>query len=138
MVKTFFLLTLLPFSLLGQNSSKNITGVFVGRWASTEWIYVFDKDNTFTFNTSGHFGFTNTAGQYRLSGDTIFLKSFPKEQQKDSNFLQINETLIIDGDSCIIDLSLGYGYCKRKNNGFIIYQSRQRIKNKNEARKPDE
>jgi hypothetical protein len=138
MVKFIILFTLLPFSLLGQNPNRDIRGVYVGRWATTQWTYVFAEGNIFTFNTAGHFGFTNTMGKYHLSGDTIFLKSFPKEQQKDTDFLSFSDTLIIDGDSCIIDLSLGYDYCKGKRNEFIIHESRQRIAGKSEARKPDE
>ncbi len=45
---------------------------------------------------------------------------------------------MIEGDSCIIDLSLGYDYCKSKNNEINIHQSRQRKKGKSEARKPDD
>lgn len=138
MLKTAVLLIFLPLSLLGQSSKKNITGIYVGWWGTTQWTYIFDKENTFIFNTAGHFGFTNTKGNYHLSGDTIFIKSFPKEQQKGKNFLSLNDTLISDGDSCIIDLAVGYDYCKGTDNKSTIHPSRQRIKNKSEARKPDE
>lgn len=127
---------LFPCYLMGQNQQSKPNGTYYGLWAETIWTYVFNTNNTFSFKSSGHFGYTNTVGQYSLSGDTIFLKSFPKTRQTDSNFIMLTDTLLTDGDSCIIDLSLGYDYCKLKHNNDIIYQSRQRIKSKGEMRNP--
>ncbi len=138
MFRLLIIMTFLPSVLWGQKPNKRVKGIYVGWWGTTQWTYIFDTDTTFTFNTAGHFGFTNTVGQYHISGDTLFLISNPKKLQKDTNALILNDTLMIEGDSCIIDLSLGYDYCKSKNNEINIHQSRQRKKGKSEARKPDD
>lgn len=114
---------ILPLLAFGQKK-KSVSGVYMGWWGDTQWIYHFDNNNTFLFDISGHFDVSKTLGSYYISGDTLFLKSFPKEFQPDSNFNNINKQLLLDGDSCIVDLQLHYDYCKPKSEE--IYMSRTR------------
>jgi len=102
---------LISIHLIGQES---IQGSFKGSWASTYWDYNFKKDGTFTFKSTGHFGYTITKGKYEIKGDTIVLNA-KGERNKVPPALDIrNEKLIIDGDSCVIDYNLRYDYCNAK------------------------
>ena len=76
-------------------------------------------------------------GKYRIAGDTVIITAFPKELQVDSSYLAITDTLLLDGDSCIIHYSIGYDYCKLKENQDEIRHSRERRKSRYEFRKPD-
>jgi hypothetical protein len=113
------------FDIFGQT----IEGVYQGWWARTNWTYEFKDNNEFIFNSTGHGGFDTVKGSYIIKGDTIVLNS-PKS---DSTLAFENEQLIIDGDSCIIDLSLRYDYCKKGqvtiddgDSRFFIHNSRTR------------
>jgi hypothetical protein len=128
MTRYFLSLLFCLFSIIVKKQQAGLSGIYYSAWAETIWTYDFDSSNIFVFKSSGHFGNTSTIGEYHLSGDSIFIKAFPKERQTDSDFIALTDTLLKDGDSCIIDLSLGYDYCKVNPNNDTIYHSRQRIK----------
>ena len=117
----------------GQADTKIITGEYFGAWARSRFVYSFTKDNTFSFTTAGHIGNSKTLGTFSISGDTIFLTPYPKEKQKGA--YSTNQTLLIDGDSCIIELSVGYDYCKQTKKEKYIYNSKRRLISKSEAQK---
>lgn len=129
----FLSVIVFPLTLFGQQKSQVLTGKYVGFCARTQWHFTFKNDNTYLFETIGHFGNTNTVGQYNISSDTVFLKPYPIEQQKSKFYYHYIDTLLIDGDSCLIHASLRYDYCKRKNGDRFFHSSRKRP----EAKKPD-
>ena len=98
-------------------SAQNIEGTYQGWWARTLWTYEFNSNNQFKHFTSGHFGVDTLLGTYALSGDTIILSSLKSDSEIQNNFV-----LLIDGDSCIIDLTLRYDYYKNGN----TYNSKKR------------
>lgn len=127
-MKFFLIITLLyATATTGQSSRKVIKGKYSGWWADTYWTYTFDKKNIFHFLTRGHYGNSSTVGKYLISGDSIFIKAFPTAK----TFLI--DTLLIDGDSCIIELSTRYDYCKKKRSQKIPHESRKRPMTKIEA-----
>ncbi len=110
----------------GQKEQKKIEGIYQGYWADTYWEWSFWDNNKFHFSTRGHFGFTDTDGSYFIKNDTIYVTSYPKSKQYTNESMPINETLLIDGDSCIIDPSVKYDYCKQKQGSQSFYMSRER------------
>jgi len=118
-----------------QVDTKNITGKYFGAWARSRFTYSFAKDKTFSLITAGHFGNTKTVGTFSISGDTIYLTPYPKEKQKDKYALNSNQILLIDGDSCIIELSVGYDYCKQSRKEKYFHSSNRRFLPKSEVRK---
>ena len=126
----FFLLVIFPVSLIGQKTETKIAGEYEGSWAMSFWFYAFKKDNTYQFETHGHFGNSTTIGEYNISGDTLYLKPFTIEKQKNKSFIPSRDTLLLDGDSCIVNISLGYDYCKKKKTDNFIHNSRKRFNNK--------
>jgi len=122
-------------AVFGQSKSKSIIGTYSGYWGDSRWTYVFNNDNSFRFSTTGHVGFTSTIGEFQLFRDTILLISFPKDKQSDSSFITLKDKLLIDGDSCIIDLTFGYDYCRENPDKQFIHRSRKRIKIKEVTRK---
>jgi len=137
MIRLLILFTLSSLSIIGQSHTKNISCNYYGWWADTRWEYIFSKNNNFIFNTGGHFGNTHTMGIYHFSGDTIFLLPFAKEKQTDSGYLYLKDSLLIEGDSCVIQLSTGYDYCKGKQRELFIQHSRK-SGNKKYACKPED
>jgi hypothetical protein len=109
-----------------SNSTTKIRGTFIALWAETLWSYNFKLDNTYQFETSGHFGNTITKGLYKIIQDTIILTAFPKSQQVDPNTYFINDTLLIDNDNCLIGLHLGYEHIRIKHKNNRIYASKRR------------
>jgi hypothetical protein len=126
---------LIPSALFGQVQQHILAGSYHGSWARTVWSYTFNSDNTYQYETNGHFGNTYTTGKFEILNDTVFLSPYPKEQQRNELYYHHKDTLLIDGDSCLIQISLRYDYCKRKKSDrFIIHSSKIRA----EAKKPDE
>ena len=111
-----------------QANNKSINAMYAGWWGDTNWIYYLKSDNTFLFDINGHFDFSKTIGSYTIVGDTLFLKSFSKEKQIDSNFNKIDSKFLVDGDSCIIDLILKYDYCKPKSSLIPVSRERTLLK----------
>jgi len=113
-------------TLLGQQKPLALIGKYEGFWATTHWNFIFRSDNSYLFETRGHFGNTNTIGQFTISSDTVFLKPLPYELQKSEIYYNHIDTLLIDGDSCLINASLRYDYCKRKKGDIFFHYSRKR------------
>lgn len=109
-----------------KNPTDKIKGEFVSFWAQTIWSYEFSLDNTYKYQTSGHFGNTITTGQYRIYQDTITLTAFPQNQQRDTSVYFKTDTLIIDSNDCLIDLSMGYEHLRVTNKNDAIYSSKKR------------
>ena len=93
---------------------QNLNGKYSGFWAMTNWSYEFDGKGNFEYVTAGHFGFTNTKGKYEIKGDTIYLNA----KKTGKGTLDIKERMLIDKDSCIIDLRMRYDYCKTRDSEF--------------------
>jgi hypothetical protein len=124
----------LPIALLAQDSNRHLAGKYEGWWADSYWTYIFDRNNSYQFKTAGHFGITKTIGHFLISEDTIFLTPFSTDQQEDRNYMSNVDTLLMDGDTCVISLAVGCDYRKVKHNNTNIYISRQRIKSKEALR----
>lgn len=94
---------------------QELTGKYSGFWASTDWTYTFNGRGNFEFITLGHFGNTKTKGIYIIIGDTLYLKGRPFRKGA-SGF---ERKMLIDKDSCIIDLDSRFDYCKSRNGGYL-------------------
>lgn len=102
---TGILLLLFTSKVEGQS----ISGVYSGWWGSTWWEFRFLMNNTYIRTSTGHYGNTVVNGEYKLRKDTIILiRGF------ENTHGTVNEKYLIDGDSCIIDIDLGYDYCKTR------------------------
>ncbi|WP_108807449.1 hypothetical protein [Aquimarina spinulae] len=99
---------------------QNLKGNYSGYWASTKWSYIFDGNGNFEYVTTGHFGFTNTKGKYEIKGDTVYLKA----KKTGKGTLDVRRRMLIDKDSCIIDLRMRYDYCKSRNSEFLNSKKR--------------
>ncbi|WP_179315189.1 hypothetical protein [Winogradskyella undariae] len=112
-MKNIILIILLTLSsvVFGQN----LQGNYSGYWASTNWSYIFDGNGNFEYVTAGHFGFTNTKGKYEIKGDTVYLNA----KKTGKGTLDDKRRMLIDKDSCIIDLRMRYDYCKSRNSEFL-------------------
>ena len=96
-----------------DKNNRTLQGDYYGSWARTTWEYHFNKDNSFSFKSNGHFGNTRSIGKYSVTGDTLILNSILSDTTDRKGFYNFkNEKFLIDGDSCIISLSTGYDYCK--------------------------
>jgi len=113
------------------NSCKSQTqfagGDFVGNHTSSQFIYAFHKDKTFSLEIlGGHFS-GKAKGNYYVNADTLFMISWPKEKQPSGEKPVIEkEIFLIEGDSCIVSLTYGYDYCKVVNQEDYARQSRER------------
>ena len=94
---------------------QNLKGNYSGYWASTNWSYIFDGNGNFEYVTTGHFGFTNTKGKYEIKGDTVYLNA----KKTGKGTLGVKRRMLIDKDSCIIDLRMRYDYCKSRNSELL-------------------
>ncbi|TRZ42196.1 hypothetical protein [Robertkochia solimangrovi] len=112
-MKNNILIILLTFSSLvfGQN----LKGNYSGYWASTNWSYIFDGNGNFEYVTAGHFGFTKSKGKYEIKGDTVYLNA----KKTGIGTLDVKRRMLIEKDSCIIDLIMRYDYCKSRNSEFL-------------------
>ena len=112
-MKNIILIFFLSLSsvVLGQK----LNGKYSGYWASTNWSYIFDGNGNFEYITAGHFGFTNTKGKYEIKKDTVYLTA----KKTGKGTLDINERMLIERDSCIIDLDMRYDYCKSRNSEYL-------------------
>jgi hypothetical protein len=95
-----------------------LIGKFISWWGDTDWIYTFDSLGKYEFVTRGHFGFSTT--------NTIYLTAFPKSEQPDSNFYIKNDTLLIETNSCLLDVPLGYEYNIEDTTQKVFYESKRR------------
>jgi hypothetical protein len=91
------------------------------------WAYRFYPDSTYLHQTSGHFGFTETTGSYRIAADSIYLTALPAEKQKNSNHYFVADTLLIISRDTLTELSTGYGHLWQKNLGGAIYAGKKRL-----------
>jgi hypothetical protein len=106
----------------------NVTGRYVALWGETIWAYNFNPDNTYVYQTSGHFGNIKTIGKYKISKDTIVLTAFSKDLQEDPNRYFKADTLIIQSDSCLINLQTGYEHLRLKPNQEIYTSKKRNLK----------
>ena len=133
LISTTFLGLTVSLTFLSAKSEKKITGYYAGYWAQTSWEYKFYDNNTFWFESSGHFGNTLSSGQYSINQDTLELNSIPTDTIKKEIFYNFKrDKYLIEGDSCIVDLQTGYDYCKTQTiidkNIWTIRLSRQRFR----------
>jgi len=109
------IILILFLSLSSVIFGQNLNGKYSGSWATTNWYYEFDGKGNFEFITAGHFGFTNTKGKYEIKGDTVYLNA----KKTGKGTLDIKDKMLIDKDSCIIDLHMRYDYCKSRKSKFL-------------------
>jgi len=110
------ILTTITTCCLGQSIEKT----FSGWWARTSWTFEFNKDNTYTRTSNGHFGNTIYDGKYEMIGDTICLVTGSEQ----ITGIQQSKYLL-DKDSFLTDLQLYYDY-KIVSNDINFYNSRKR------------
>lgn len=101
-------------------------GIYATLWGETIWAYQLYPDNTYLYQTSGHFGFTETIGSYRIVADSIYLTAFPAEKQKDRKSHFIADTLLIISKDTLVDRSTRYEHLWRKDLGGSIYAGKKR------------
>ena len=105
---------------------KSLNGTYMALWGETVWSYKFNRDSSYINQTSGHFGDINTKGRYKISNDTVTLTAFPINLQENPNSYFKTDTLIIDSDSCLIDLTTRHEHILRKNDSGVIFESKKR------------
>jgi hypothetical protein len=120
------LLLSLSLTFSQTDSKTKLKGTYIALVAETRWIYEFNLNYTYTFKTIGHFGNSTTKGYYTINQDTIFLTAFTKQKQNNPNFYFESDTLVLEGDTCLIKLSTGYEHLLIKNKNDTIYSSRRR------------
>lgn len=111
-------------TVLVDNKQQRVSGECVSLWGETLWTYKFRLNGSYAYSTAGHFGYSKTVGTYRVNNDTLFLTALPSNKQSDPKFYFKADTLFKLSDTCFVDLSLGYEYCKAK--GRTIRASRKR------------
>jgi hypothetical protein len=124
-----FRLYILLISICGTlftniNNQQEVSGEYIGLWGETIWTYQLNANGSYVYTTSGHFGDIQTFGTYKLSNNTLFLTAKPANKQPDPKRYFMYDTLFRLSDSCIVDLSLGYEYCRMK--GKTIRASHKR------------
>lgn len=109
-----------------SSQHNSLTGKYVGNQNGNRLVYIFDKTKTFVFSVSGEFN-GETRGDYIVKGDTLYLVSWPSNKQIDGKKSIIEkEMFLIEGDSCIINLSTHFDYCKVLKQEDWGRQSRKR------------
>jgi len=120
----FYLSLFLFFGTAFAGNKQSLSGEYMSLWGETLWTYKFETNGNYVFTTSGHFGDSKTIGSYRFRNDTVFLMALPASKQPDPKSYFRTDTLFKLSDTCFVDLSLGYEYCKTK--GSTIMASRKR------------
>jgi len=111
--------------VLAQNSAK-LCGIYVGKWGGTTWFYEFKNDSVYLHKTTGRAGGTSTIGTYKISSDTLFLSPYKKSMQRSNHSIIAPDVLILTRDSCLIQLSTRYDYCKSRKGDKVHYKSIKR------------
>ena len=102
-------LVILAFLFTTISFGQNLEGKYSGYWADTSWDYTFDVKGNYEYVTAGHFGFTNSKGKYTIKSDTLILNTNSGAKYS----VEIHDyKMLIDRDSCIIDISTRYDFCK--------------------------
>lgn len=105
MKNTTFRILLLLLITLNSAFSQTFEKKFSGCWGDTDWDFEFYKTGKYKRMSAGHYGFTTVEGDYIIKKDSITLISGYEDTDG-----TVNEKYIIDNDSILIDLQLGYGY----------------------------
>jgi hypothetical protein len=117
--KHIFILTILTTittCCLGQSIDKT----FLGWWARTSWTFEFNKDNTYTRTSNGHFGNTIYDGKYEMIGDTICLVTGIEQitGMQHSKYLLDKDSFLIDlqlfNDYKVVGKDLDFYNCKKR------------------------
>jgi hypothetical protein len=103
MKKLLLIISLISAYSCNKLEKGQIFGTYKAFYYETQWILTLNSDSSFTFITEGHIGDFKENGKYLISGDTLVLEKADMEQMK----------LLIDGDSCLIEIETRFDYCKR-------------------------
>ena len=109
--KNMFALGIMVFMMTCTNRATFVDEKFNGYWASTEWIYEFNKDGTFKFIVNGHYDFSEYNGRYIISDSIIFLN--PDTDWQVFHGVIKQKLKIIDSE-CLRDYDNNF-YCKNHN-----------------------
>ncbi len=93
---------------------------YEGFWASTQIVYTFKKDGSFTFETDGHYGSVKNEGTYAIL-DSVLLLNPTTDAQLYHGVLKTRLKLMPDG--CLRDYN-NYHYCHSIE---LINESNRRI-----------
>jgi len=117
----YFIVTIIFLTLTISSIAQTIERSFSGWWADTWWTFDFYKDATYKRVSTGHYGFTEVKGNYKISKDTLQLISGFKNTDG-----TVNEFYLLDKDSFLIDLTLLYDYRVTNDKNTLTYISRKR------------
>lgn len=98
-------ITILFLLFTATMSAQSFKGSFHGWWGDTNWIFHFKKNGKYSRESFGHFGNTKTEGRYKRKGNQVHILTDYKE-----DYGTVNEYYVIDTDSTLIDLDLGFDY----------------------------
>jgi hypothetical protein len=98
------------FAIVQTVKCQTFDKSFSGCWADTFWDFEFKKNGQFTRISNGHYGNTTVKGKYQILNDT--LKILTGHQDTHGT---INELYLIQEDTILVDIELGYGYLKSSN-----------------------
>ncbi len=97
------------YSCEKSSTSLNLSGLYYGYWAETNFKYKFKNDGNFTFTTEGHFGFTTTKGKYALIDSVVLL--YPFTDWTTYHGVLKQELILINNKRCLKGNNNEY-YCK--------------------------
>lgn len=83
--------------------------VYYGAWADTFCEFRLTSNHEFKIIYTGHLGDGQFKGIYEIVDDTIFLTFFNNEPRN-----IFSNSLLMIGDSCLLDLQTGYDYCTNR------------------------
>jgi hypothetical protein len=118
-IKNIFILILLTVCSVSYGQTFDRT--FQGWWASTNWIFEFRANGTYTRTSSGHYGNTIVNGTYQINSDTVRLLTGFNETHG-----TVNEKYLVDNDTLLIDLNLRYDYLQTSVPSQSFYSSKVR------------
>lgn len=105
MMKKFIVCLLLFF--FAKSQAQTLQPKYAAYWGQTIWTYeFFFEDTSFKRTTSGHYGNTVAEGYYKLKKDTVVIG-----MGYEGIHGTFDQYFLLDGDSCIIELSTKYDYC---------------------------
>ena len=83
---------------------SNINAEYVLLCEETFWTYEFLPNANSIFKIRGHLGNVDIKSKYVVIRDTIVLTALPRKFQDDPIFYIKNDALLIESDTCLINL----------------------------------
>ncbi|HFA51083.1 MAG TPA: hypothetical protein ENJ95_18885 [Bacteroidetes bacterium] len=86
---------------------RRLNQKYISYWGETYWEYKFKKNGKFIWKAEGHYGNVKERGTYEIIEDTLYLFYTNNKLKKEG---VLNHKYLIQGDSCILDLTEDMNY----------------------------